>query len=98
MEIPKNGLKERIKEYDYLKVIKEGKSKFNLEEAGRKPQTIDIENYLIKLVEEQRRLEIAIKINGIIFKAIELDQSLKEKVILHYINGVNVFWLDILIQ
>ena len=62
-----------------MKVIKGSSSKFNLEGAGRIPDTIDIEEDLIKWVEEQRRLEIAINTNEIIYKAIELDSSLKDK-------------------
>ena len=43
------------------------------------PETIEIEEKLIKWIEEQRRLEIAINSNKIISMAKELDKSLENK-------------------
>ena len=56
-----------------------GVNKKNLPGAGRIPETIKIEEILIKWIEEQRRLEIAINSNEIIIKAIEFDKSLENK-------------------
>ena len=52
LEIPKNCLKEWVKEYDYTKGIKGANHKFILEGAGCTPDTINIEENLIKWVEE----------------------------------------------
>lgn len=52
LKIPKNCLKEWVKEYDYMKGIKGANHKFNLEGAGPTPDTINIEENLIKWVEE----------------------------------------------
>ena len=62
-----------------MKNIKGNKNKFNLEGGGRILKTINIEDDLIKWFEEQRNLLIAINTNEIIYKAIQLDESVKEK-------------------
>lgn len=62
-----------------MKFIKGTNNKYNLEGAGRIPDTINIEDNLIKWVEEQRRLEIATNTNEIINKAIEMDNELSNK-------------------
>ena len=62
-----------------MKGIKGANHKFNLEGAGRIPDTIHIEENLMKLVEEQRHLEIAINTNEIINKTIEMDNKLSDK-------------------
>ena len=77
LDIPKSCLLEWINQYDYLKNLKGSNSKFNLEGADRIPGTINIDEELIIWLEEQRRLEIAINSNEIIYKAIKLDNSLK---------------------
>ena len=51
LEIPKNCLEEWVQEYDYMKGIKGANHKFNLERVGRIPDTINIEENLIKWVE-----------------------------------------------
>jgi len=43
------------------------------------PETIEIEDTLIKWVEEQRRLGIPISTNEIIYKLIKLDIKQKDK-------------------
>ena len=68
LNIPKTYLLGWIREYDYLKIVKGSSIKFSLEVVGRIPETIAIEEDLIKWVEEQRRIEIAININEIINK------------------------------
>jgi len=70
LDIPKSCLLEWINQYDYLKNLKGSNSKFNLESADRIPGTINIDEKLIIWLEEQRRLEIAINSNEIIYKAI----------------------------
>ena len=62
-----------------MKDIKGVNKKFYLPGAERIPETIEIEDKLIKWIEEQRRLEIAINSNEIIYKAIEMDKALADK-------------------
>jgi len=70
LEIPKNCLKEWVQTIDYMNLMKGTYHKYHLEGAGSIPDTIKIEEKLIKWVEEQRYLEIAINTNEIINKAI----------------------------
>ena len=56
--------------------IKGVNKKYHLPGAGRMPDAIEIEEKLIKWIEEQIRLEIAINSNEIIHKAIQMDKSL----------------------
>ena len=62
-----------------MKDIKGVNKKFHLPGARQISETIEIEDKLIKWIEEQRRLEIAINLNEIIYRAIEMDKTLVDK-------------------
>ena len=62
-----------------MKDIKGVNKKFHLPGARQISVAIEIEDKLIKWIEEQRRLEIAINSNEIIYKAIEMDKTLTDK-------------------
>jgi hypothetical protein len=77
--VPKTSLIEWIDLFPYLIAEKGGSYRFRLEGAGRLPETLEIEPELLKFIEEQRRLDIGLTTNEIIYKAMELDESLKGK-------------------
>ena len=81
---------EWIKQKDFLSETISAGKKYRLEGAERNPSTLNIEDDLLKWIEEQRRLEIAISTNEIIAKLLEMD--LKKKIILfiHCRCGVTV--------
>lgn len=75
LNIPKSCLIEWLKQESYIEQNKNLKNKFRLEGGGRNPSTLLLEDTLIKWVAEQRRLEIGISTNEIIYKLIELDPN-----------------------
>ena len=86
--VPKTSLIEWIDLFPYLIAEKGGSHRFRLEGAGRLPETLEIEPELLKFIEEQRRLDIGLTTNEIIFKVMELDESLKGKPFQLFILGV----------
>ena len=73
-----NNVQEWIKQYQFIELTTNKKGKFRLEEAGRIPSTLAIEDELMKWVSEQRRCEIGITTEEIINKSKELDENQKK--------------------
>ena len=74
-----SSLREWIKQESLITEVKCRQNKFRLKGAGRLPDTEDIEEDLVKWIQEQRRLEIGITTNEIINKSCELLPIQKEK-------------------
>ena len=79
LHIPRNCLKEWLKQIEYIENTPCKSTRKNLEGGGRYPETIEIEDTFIKWVAEQRKLENPISTNEIIYKVIELDKKQKDK-------------------
>ena len=60
LDVPKSSLIEWIKQIPFIDETISTTKKYRLEDGGRNPSTIDLEEDLIKWVSEQRRLEIGI--------------------------------------
>ena len=61
-----------------MKDIKDENKNFHLSETERILETTEIEDKLIKRIEEQRGQKNAINSNEIIYKVIEMDKTLAE--------------------
>ena len=61
LDVPKSSLIEWIKQIPFIDETISTTKKYPLEGGGRNPNTMDLEEDLIKWVSEQRRLEIWIK-------------------------------------
>ena len=61
LDVPKSSLIEWIKQIPFIDETISATKKYRLEGGGRNPNTMDLEEDLIKWVSEQRRLEIWIK-------------------------------------
>ena len=75
LEVPRSCLQDWTKKYKCFKDKLDLENKYRLEGAGRNPDTINIEEILIKWVCELRRLNIALSTDEIILKLMELDQK-----------------------
>jgi len=79
LNISYSSLREWIKQKPIILETKCKRNKYCLEGAGKIPSTIEIEEELIKGLEEQRRLEIGLTTNEIINKSLELYPENKNK-------------------
>ena len=79
LNISYSSLREWIKQKPIILETKCKRNKYRLEGAGKIPNTIEIEEELIKWLEEQRRLEIGLTTNEIINKSLELYPENKNK-------------------
>ena len=77
--VPYSCLREWVQQYKYIESTTNKKDKFRLEGGGRLPETLTIEEELIRWVCEQRRCEIPITTKEIILKSMELDPNQKNK-------------------
>ena len=77
--MPKSSLIEWIQQIPFIDETISTTKKYRLEGGGRSPNTMDLEEDLIKWVSEQRRLELGITTSEIIYKLIELDPSQSNK-------------------
>ena len=79
LHISYSSLREWIKQKSRILKTKYKRNKYRLEGAGKIPNTIGIEEKLIKWLEKQRRLEIGLTTNEIINKSLELYPENKNK-------------------
>ena len=76
MNVPKSSIYDWIQQEKYLLEKTNKNYSYRLEGAGRMPDTLDIENELLKWIGEQLRLNKAITSTEIIMKAQELKPEL----------------------
>ena len=79
LNIDDHTLREWRQLKDFINTEKNKRLKYRLVGGGRNPQTLNIENNLLIWISEMRRLDICINTNQIIYKALELDSTLKNK-------------------
>ena len=92
LDISKNCLKEWILQSEDFKELKYKTKTFLLKGGWKNPQTIEIENELIKWLEELRKLDICFTSPELFYKAKELDNTLEKK----YFNALNCWFYDFL--
>ena len=79
LDVPRSCLQDWCKKYKCFKDKVDLENKYRLEGAGRNPDTMTVEDTLIKWVCEMKRLDIGLSTDEIILKLIELDKKQANK-------------------
>ena len=75
LNVPRSCLQDWCNKYKCFKDKVDLENKYRLEGAGRNPESITVDDVLIKWVSLMRRLGIALSTNEIIIKLMELDKK-----------------------